>query len=94
MRHYISVLFLGVTLLLPAAIRADDDHHEKDHRYYDREGKDYHEWNEQEERAYRHYLEERHEQYHAWNKLKREQQREYWKWRHSHPDWDHDRDRR
>jgi hypothetical protein len=74
------------------AMRADDDH-DKDHRYYDRDAKDYHAWNAQEERAYRHYLEERREQYRAWNKLKREEQREYWKWRHSHPDWDRDHDR-
>ena len=93
MRRYISVLLLGATLLLPIAVSAGDDHHDrdKDHRYYDRDAKDYHEWNEQEERAYRHYLEERHEHYRAWNKLKRDQQRDYWKWRHSHSDWEHDR---
>ena len=36
-------------------------------RYYDRYKKDYHVWNEQEERAYRHWLtEERHREYHPW----------------------------
>ena len=95
MRGFLSVLFLGAALLAPAGMRADDDHHGKDHRYYDRDAKDYHEWNEHENRAYRRYLEENHRRYHEWAKAKREEQREYWRWRHNHPDSelfrDHDR---
>ncbi|MGA8142325.1 MAG: hypothetical protein WB987_00360 [Candidatus Acidiferrales bacterium] len=55
-------------------------------RVYDPGHKDYHNWDEREDRACRHYLEERHEEYRAYKKLKRKQQREYWEWRHSHPD--------
>ena len=54
MRSYVRVLFMGAALLLPTAIRADDDHHDRDHRYYDRDAKDYHEWNEQEAVSYTH----------------------------------------
>jgi hypothetical protein len=40
-------LLLGAALLVPVAVRAAD--HDK--KYYDREGKDYHTWNAQEDRA-------------------------------------------
>ncbi len=67
---------------VPTALRADD------HRYYDRDHKDYHEWNDAEGRAYRHWLvEERHAKYHDWGHASRAEQREYWRWRHDHPDW-------
>jgi hypothetical protein len=65
------------------------DDHDKDHRYYDPYRKDYHEWNEREARAYRHWLEEiRHRRYHDWAKASRHERDEYWRWRHSHEDWD------
>ncbi len=94
MKSYLPTFCIGLALLLPAAVRADDEHHEheKDQRYYDADARDYHQWNQQEERAYREYLRERHEEYRAWNRLNREEQREYWRWRHNHPD--HDRDDR
>ncbi len=62
MRRYLSSLLLGAALCAPVVMYAQDEHHDK--RYYDREKKDYHEWNEREERAYRHWLkEERHHEY-------------------------------
>jgi hypothetical protein len=84
MRHIWKSLVLAAVLLSPATIIRADDH---DRRYYDRDHKDYHVWNEGEDRAWRHYLEERHEHYRAWEHAKHEQQREYWRWRHEHPDW-------
>ena len=77
-------------------VRADDEHHEaeKARKYYDRERHDYHEWNKHEDRAYRHWLEERHARYRDFVRTDREQQREYWRWRHEHPDtllWPHER---
>jgi type III secretory pathway component EscR len=86
MRRYLSSLLLGAALCAPVVMYAQDEHHDK--RYYDRERKDYHEWNEREERAYRHWLqEERRREYHPWEKARREEQREYWRWRHEHMDW-------
>jgi hypothetical protein len=76
---------------LPAyKLRDDDDKREKAaKRYYDRERKDYHEWNEAENNAYRHWwMEERHErEMRDFNRLRAAQQAEYWRWRHEHPDW-------
>jgi hypothetical protein len=86
MRTALFAALLGATTIVsaPRALRADQD----DHRYYDRDHRDYHEWNDAEARAYRHWItEERHEQYRDWNRASRAQQREYWRWRHEHPDW-------
>jgi hypothetical protein len=85
MRRYLGALLLGAMLITPVAMSADD-HHDK--RYYDREHKDYHEWNEREEQAYRRWLDERHHEYREWNRVSRKEQQEYFRWRHEHPDAD------
>lgn len=90
MHRHLSVFFLSAALLAPAVLVAQDrddrDHDRNSHRYYDAERHDYHQWNEAEQRAWRHYLEERHERYRAWEKANRREQQEYWRWRHAHPD--------
>ena len=92
MRRYLGAFFLTAALTVPLVVRADDDH---PRRYYDRDRKDYHEWNEREDRAYRHYLEGQRREYREWNKLNRREQGEYWRWRHVHnnEDWER-RDKR
>jgi hypothetical protein len=79
----LSALFAGAALMAPVTMRADE-HHDK--RYYDREGHDYHTWDNNEDRAYRAYLGEQHQAYRAFAKVKAPQQREYFKWRHTHTD--------
>ena len=95
MHRCICAFLLGAALLAPVSMRAgDDDHHDRDHarRYWDPEHRDWHEWNDREDRAYRHYLEEQHREHRDWDKINKKQQREYWKWRHEHRDQDdHDR---
>jgi hypothetical protein len=82
MRRYLTTLLLGAALCAPIAV------HAKEKRYYDPYKKDYHEWNDREDRAYRHWLqEERHREYHPLAKAGKEEQREYWRWRHEHLDW-------
>jgi len=73
---------LTAPITMPTVVRADDDHQE--HRYYDSERHDYHEWNAGEQRAYRHYWQEQHRDYVEWNRLNDEQRRAYWRWRHEH----------
>ena len=87
MHRYLSALVLSEALLTPVAVTAakDDDHH-RVKRYYDRDSRDWHEWNEREDSAYRRYMQEQHRANREWAKANRKQQREYWKWRHSHPD--------
>jgi hypothetical protein len=83
MRRYLNVLLLGAALTAPALMQADPPH-----RYYDRDRRDYHEWNDNENRAWRHWVtNERHREYHDWNKARRNEQRDYWRWRHEHSDW-------
>jgi hypothetical protein len=59
-------------------------------KVYDRDHKDYHVWDDREDKAYRVFLGERHRDYVEYKKLNRRDQSDYWKWRHEHPD-DHDR---
>ena len=51
---------------------------------YDAVHKDYHVWNDDEDRRYRSYLEEHHETYEDFSRLSKKRQREYWQWRHDH----------
>ena len=76
----LTALFAGVTLSAQVAVRVDT------HRYYDREGRDYHTWNSQEDRAYRTYMTEQRRDYREFRKTKPAQQSEYFRWRHTHPD--------
>lgn len=87
-RFLVSV-FLAVSLIAPLGIQAKDHDHDKERRYYDREHRDYHAWNPNEQAAYRHWwMEERRErEYRDYNRLERERQAEYWRWRHEHPNW-------
>jgi hypothetical protein len=84
MRRILAAAFLGGMLFTPMTLRVRAD----EHRYYDRDHRDYHEWNEAEQRAYRHWLtEERHRQYHDWDRASARERRDYWRWRHDHRDW-------
>jgi len=87
MKKALSALLFSAMLATPVMVMAADDRdHPGQNRYYDPEYRDYHEWNEHEERAYREYLKERHFAYREWSKLDRKAQKEYWKWRHKHSD--------
>jgi hypothetical protein len=73
--------------LMPAAASAQDRDHDwrhDDHRVYDRSHRDYHNWNGDEDRMYREYLETHHRHYLAYSHMNRKQQQAYWHWRHDH----------
>jgi hypothetical protein len=80
--RYAAALLLAVSLTAPLVMA--DDHDNK--RYYDKSHKDYHQWNENEDRSYNQFLNEKHVQVHHWKKAKHAEQQEYWNWRHEHPD--------
>jgi hypothetical protein len=85
MRRYVNAIILSALLGGPvAAVAATPPD-----RIYDRDRRDYHEWNDREERAYRHWLEMNHRAYRDWKRSTSRDQRAYWKWRHNHPgdDW-------
>ena len=81
-RAALLLLTAGITGSLGCftAVRIDDEPR-----------RDYHRWNDREERAYRRYLDDRHERYREFRRLDRREQDEYWEWRHRHPDRDRDR---
>jgi hypothetical protein len=91
-KKYLATLFVSAALMAPLAARAlapQDDHErheqqEQQRRIYDRDHKDYHNWDAREDGAYRHWREERHEAYVDYGQLKRKEQRDYWRWRHEH----------
>ena len=88
--RFIASLFLTAALAAPVSIMAAPKPQEVGvHvRVYDRDHRDYHNWDDREEHAYRGYLTERHENYRAYDRQKHKNQRNYWNWRHSHPDHD------
>jgi hypothetical protein len=76
------------TLSFSAVPVLAQDHGEQratqEHRVYDPVHKDYHTWNDDENRRYREYLEEHHEKYRDYSRLSKKRQKEYWQWRHDH----------
>ena len=102
MRILSSMILMGA-LAAPLAMMAQehdrDDHKDRDdraknQRIYDRDHKDYHNWNQDEDRNYRQWYTESHrdKEYREYNRLNHRDQTEYWNWRHKHGDGDHDRD--
>ena len=89
---YLSFLFLTAALTVSAAPKAGAAQEvvvRVDHpRYYDRDRRDYHEWNDREDHSYRVYLGERHRPYREFHRVNRREQNHYWQWRHNHPDRD------
>lgn len=93
-----NYLFLSAVLIAPVVMvtsaKAQDDRRQEEHqrenqkqvRVYDRAHKDYHNWDDNEDRSYRAYLGEQHQDYREYSKLKRNQQNQYWNWRHEHPE--------
>jgi hypothetical protein len=64
----------------------DNDQGRNHVRYYDQSSRDWHDWDYNEDTAYRQFLTERRRNYHDFSQADVREQREYWQWRHSHPD--------
>jgi hypothetical protein len=88
--RFVSSLFLAAALTGPAATLAAPQPQKASVqiRVYDRDHKDYHNWDDREDNAYRGYLTEQHQTYRAYTKQNHKNQNQYWKWRHDHPDHD------
>jgi hypothetical protein len=86
--RFMSSLLLATALMAPVAMMAAPpaQHVAVQLRVYDRNHKDYHNWDDHEESAYRRYLDEQHHSYRVYNKQNRKDQQQYWNWRHDHPD--------
>ena len=88
--RYIGSLFLAAAIVAPALVMAEPKAQEASVqvRVYDRDHRDYHNWDDREDRAYKHYLAEQHRSYRTYQRQHYRVQRHYWNWRHSHPDRD------
>jgi len=96
----VSSLLIASALTCAAAMRAvspsrelqSSENSQRDDRsrgqVYDQSHRDWHDWDDSEERAYRQFLTETRKDYREFTRLNARQQSEYWNWRHSHPDRD------
>jgi len=70
--------------IAPTVLRAADDKNAR--TYHDKQHNDDHQWNGQEDKAYRMWATENHRKYSDFSKLKDSDQQAYWGWRHQHSD--------
>lgn len=86
--HYIASLFLTAAIAAPGSIMAMPVPQQVgvQVRVYDRSHKDYHNWDDNENRAWGQYLTENRRNSHEFAKANKREQAQYWKWRHNHPD--------
>jgi hypothetical protein len=86
--RYIASLFLTAALVGPVTILAAPAPQEASVqiRVYDRNHKDYHNWDDNENRAWGQYQTEHHKNSHEFSKANKREQGQYWNWRHAHPD--------
>ena len=90
MDRYIGLLILAAAIATPTAITASAKPQEGtvQVRVYDRDHRDYHNWDDREDRAYRRYLVVQHRGYRDYHRQRYRVRRHYWNWRHTHPDND------
>jgi hypothetical protein len=88
--RYISSLLLAAALAAPVAMIAAPGPQDAgiQIRVYDRNHKDYHNWDDRENHAWGVYLSDNHRNAHEYSRAHRREQSHYWNWRHSHPDRD------
>jgi hypothetical protein len=85
--HYIASLFLTAAIAAPGSLMAMPvPQVGVQVRVYDKDHKDYHNWDDNENRAWGQYLTENHRNSHEFAKANKKEQSQYWKWRHNHPD--------
>ena len=88
LNRYPRSLFLAVVLIAAAVSVSCAARATYGVRFYDGDHRDYHSWDDREDRSYRQYLGEKLEDYRDFSKLNHNEQNDYWNWRHSHPDSD------
>jgi type III secretory pathway component EscR len=88
MTKILGSLLLGLALMAPVAIQAQDhdghDQNSQSKRYYDKTHKDYHQWNSQEDSSYHQWLKDNHRKDHDFAKAPKSEQQSYWNYRHDH----------
>jgi len=97
MKSFIAKASLAFVLFIPA-LPAFQDHdrnaQQSTQRYYDKQSKQYREWNDNENQAYQRYARETHHENREFSRLSDRDRQKYFKWRHDHPDDEHRDDHR
>ena len=75
LNRYLGSLVLAGAVAAPALLVSPATAQEVNVRVYDRDHRDYHNWDDHENGAYRRYLEENHRDYREYNRLSRRDQR-------------------
>jgi hypothetical protein len=86
--HYLASFFLTAALAAPLSLMAAPAPQDASVqvRVYDKNHKDYHNWDDNENRAWGQFLVENHRDSHEYAKANKKEQAQYWNWRHAHPD--------
>ena len=86
--RYIVSLFLTAALVAPVAIMAARGPQAAgvSIQVYDKNHKDYHNWDDHENKAWGLFLTDNHKKSHEYSRSSKKEQGQYWNWRHSHPD--------
>ena len=89
MPRFWNAALLGAALVAsiampPTALRADDRNSAR--TYHDKQHNDDHQWNRNEDQAYKVYVKDNHRKNTSFVKLKDNDQQAYWGWRHEHSD--------
>ena len=88
-KRLFSSLILTAALVAPISIMAASKPQTSVQiRVIDRDHKDYHNWDDRENRAWGVFLTNNHRNQHEFKKANKREQQEYWKWRHNNPDRD------
>ena len=84
----VSALALSTALMGPVAAQQRDEKAPQQNQksYYDKQAKDTHTWNANEDKAYGVYQDRQHQSHADFDKAKPAQQQAYFKWRHQNPD--------
>ena len=84
--RYLATLLVTTAFAVPVSMFAAPAPQSVSVRVYDKNHKDYHNWDDNENHAWGAYLTENHKQPHDFKKAPKKEQSQYWNWRHDHPD--------
>jgi len=88
MSRFWNTALLSAALMVPIAMaprvmRAEE---QAARTYHDKQHNDDHQWNGNEDQAYRAYVKDTHRKYRDFDKIKENDRQQYWGWRHDHSD--------
>jgi hypothetical protein len=82
--HFLASLVLIAGLIAPVSAIAAPGKAGVSVRVYDKDHKDYHNWDDYENKQWGVYLSQNHKKYHEYSKSNTKEQSNYWNWRHGH----------